>query len=329
MPDLVWDNIQAGISETAVRRPTLIGWKRKAASLAAALLLGAFATFAFIKSSSTTPHYATVVYASDGSSVTAGTGIATLSTAHYVELEVPGTGLLRVHPSSSLEFTDRHTVVLHRGQLFAEIDQGPFTIQTPHGPVSVIGTKFGVRCGDDTTAVYTVEGTVTFGPDQPVGAGQILTVGADGSSVSAGAFEQLGWVAHRLGDPSLTLDASFQKNTLRIEIQNHGLAPARLHDLGDWSQFLSLVAHPQQGEPFPLDLTAAGAPEVAAYRRIDRDIQIDLLHPLTIEINLRPLLKPGSYVVRTTFSANSVDAETWDGMIEAPKPLRLEVTADE
>lgn len=301
VPERVWQNLQ---NATLPRR-----WLRTAASLAAALLLGAFLTYAIIGRAASP---AFVSYADPGAPVAAGAGVDRVDTAHYLELQIPETGLLRVRAGSAVRVIDAHTVALERGELFAEIHHGPFTVHTPNGDAAVLGTKFGVRLADGAVTVYTMEGKVSVG-GQIVSAGQRLV----GTTLDTTPCEEITWFARRLGDePALT--ARILDTELHIELTGTALLP----DLGDCSQHLSLEVQPAGRDPFVLNLTAA---EPRGHRRRDGGFQVDPLHPLSIDLNLRELLEPGVYHVRPVFTVNSVDGTTWTGMIKAPSPLRLEV----
>jgi hypothetical protein len=300
VPDRVWRNVQNAV--------TPVRWMRKAASLAAALLLGAFLAYAIIGRGS---FHAVVSHADPGSPLAVGTGVDRVDTSHYLELRIPETGLLRVRAGSALNVIDAHTVSLERGELFAEIDRGPFTVRTPRSDAAVVGTKFGVRLADGELTVYTMEGKVDVG-GLPVAAGQRLI----NTSFDNNPCEETDWFARRTAaDP--TLAAEIRATTIHIEMTGAALLP----DLGDFSQHLSLEVQPVGRDPFTVTLTAAPH----GHRRRDGRFQIDRFHPLTVEADLRPLLEPGVYHVRPVFTVNSVDGDTWTGMIKAPSPLRLEV----
>jgi hypothetical protein len=273
------------------------------------LLLGAFLTYAIIGRGAAP---AFVSYAAPGSPLTAGAGVERVDTAHYLELQIPDTGLLRIRAGSAVAVIDAHTVALERGELFAEIHRGPFTVRTPCGDAAVLGTRFGVRLADGALTVYTMEGKVAVG-GRIVAAGQRLT----GATLDTTPCEEIAWFAPRLGDEP-ALAARIAGTELHIELTGTALLP----DLGDCSQHLSLEVQPVGRDAFALNLTAATP---RGHRRRDGGFQIDALHPLSIDVNLRDLLEPGAYHVRPVFTVNSVDGATWTGMIKAPESLHLEV----
>lgn len=305
--DRVWSNLQ---SET---RPRVIRWRRTAASLAAALLLGAIA-FAWVVTTPPPPA-AVVREAAPGSAYQPGTRVASLETDHYVVLEILKKGLIYVRPGTKLTVDDAENVTLERGEIYCDVEAGPFTIITQSGPVSVKGTRFGVRVADAATTVYTVEGSVGFGAQRTVDAGRLLTVDGRGEAWGDSPYDELTWLR---ADPALALHASLDGDTLNIEIRNNADAPALIHDIADWSTYLTLRVEPDGAPAYTVNLTD---PLTArAYKRLDGRVQIDPKHPMRFAVDLRAV--DAGRVTPVFQAVKTVEPAEWTGIIEASTPLR-------
>lgn len=291
------------------RRPSILAWQRKAASLAAALLLGAMAAYWVIAAPP-----ARVITAAPGAAYQPGDRVASLESDHYLVLEILQKGLIHVRPGTKLTIDDAENVSLERGEIYCDVE-GPFTIQTEQGPVSVEGTRFGVRVKDASTTVYTVEGSVRFGATTSVGAGRSLTVDGRGEAWGDSPYDELVWLG---GNPELALHSEIDGSTLRIEIRNAADTPALIHDIADWGTYLTLRVKPDDAPAHTVNLSD---PLLArGHKRLDGRVQIDPAHPLRFTIDLTTI--DAGLVTPVFQTVKSVDAADWTGIIEAPTPLR-------
>ena len=265
------------------------------------------------------PPAAVVREAAPGAAYAPGTRVASLETDHYLVLEILQKGLIHVRPGTKLTIDDASNVSLERGEIYCDIENGPFTVITREGPVAVKGTRFGVRVIAASTTVYTVEGSVGFGAERTVDAGRLLTVDGRAEAWGDSPYDELTWLGRA---PSLTLHSSLDGDTLQIEIRNSADAPALIHDIADWSHFLTLRVKPDGAPAHVVNLTD---PLLArAYKRLDGRVQIDPAHSMRFNIDLRDL--DAGLVTPVFQTVKSVEPTDWTGIIEAPTPLRWEPT---
>jgi hypothetical protein len=295
--------------------------------VAAAVVFGTIAFF-WIASSTEAARPTVLVLESAGSTLAPGQLVHRLDTAGYALVSLGSAGRLHVRPGTIAEVVDARSVRLQRGELFAEIDRGPFAVLTDRGPVSVRGTKFGVSTDPARTFVYTVEGEVALDGGRSVPAGRSLVVGADAAREGPSPYDALTWLSP-FRRPQPTLKVSGEGRRLVLELVNAGPAPVLLQEIDDWSQFLSLEVRPEGGAPFTADLRGRAAPALTAYRRLDGRLQISPDRPLSIAVDLSGILEPGRYRLRPAFTAKVVDEEHWSGMIAPADPIPWNVPAHE
>ena len=102
----------------------------------------------------------------------------TFSTETSTELRIPEVGSLRLKAGSEIRFATARTLVLIRGEVFAEVDPSGigFEIRSGKSRAIVQGTRFGVKAG---AAVYVFEGRVRVvgpGGDLELGSGEAATL---------------------------------------------------------------------------------------------------------------------------------------------------------
>lgn len=290
--------------------------------MAAFFIIGAIGFFWIVSSYGARSATALVLEASPGSPLTAGALVDTIDTRHYALLSLGPVGRLHVRPGTRADLVDAHTVRLHDGELYAEIDRGPFSIVTDRGTVSVRGTRFGVSSDAARTFVYTVEGEVAVGESTTVKAGS-STIVRTGETPADGPVpsDALAWLSP-FARPQPAISASRAGRQLVVTLSNPTDVPVLLREIRDWSQYLALEVAPANGTPFAADLSGAAAPGALAYRRLDGRIQLTPDRPMTINIDLHGLLERGTYRLRPTFTASRQDDEdTWSGMISTAEPL--------
>lgn len=83
-------------------------------------------------------------------------------------LGLKGPSHLAVYPNSSVRIETDRKVTMDRGSMFLDVfkDVRRFTINTPHGCVTVMGTSFHIQIADQSTEVSVVDGDVLVENDR-------------------------------------------------------------------------------------------------------------------------------------------------------------------
>jgi ferric-dicitrate binding protein FerR (iron transport regulator) len=247
--------------------------------------------------------------------------------ATFSTLLLPDIGTLRLNEGSEIRFDGPRSVVLVRGQVFADIlpSGKGFEIRAEEAVARVHGTRFGVTA---PATVYVVEGKVEV--ETPGGRLQLgPTQGAVGSRLVE-LDDPLRWLAeHERPAVRLRLDPQGHDTVTpgaplkwRLILETDAVAPLYLGRRRDLSQYLSLVV----GDALvPLDPNAARPLEVAAAP--NGLTRLDVAHRCVIEIDVDPALfrEKGRIPVRAAYTSGAhAPAGAWVGSLRS-EPVHVEV----
>lgn len=247
--------------------------------------------------------------------------------ARFTTLLLPDIGTLRLDENSEIRFDGPRSVVLVKGNVFADIlpSGKGFEIRAEQAVARVHGTRFGVTA---PATVYVVEGRVDV--ETPGGRLQLgPTQGAVGSRMVE-LDDPLRWLAEH-ERPAVRLRLDPQGHDVitpggplkwKLILETDAVAPLYLGRRRDLSQYLSLVVN---GALLPIDPNAARPLELSA--AANGLTRLDVGHPCVIEIDVDPALfrEKGRVPVRAAFTSGAhAPGGAWVGSVRS-EPIHVEV----
>jgi len=330
----VWDRLS---KETRTRRLALSLPLKIAA--AAGILAAAF-SFAFVAAVLRPARVATIASVAPGSPLEPGQAIRAnerLETPTFALLTLPDVGTLKLNRDTAIVFESPRRVRLERGELFASIrpDVRGFVVESAGAEIAVQGTRFGVRSGgvsmvyvvDGSVKVSAPAGTVTLTGQQMADAGgaarpleddALRWLASSESPVVAIVAESRSAARLKRGDP-LDLDIRFVTGSP---------APVLLPPLDELLPLIRLKVTDAQGKPY-LVRVPASALRTSGFRTRGPNgpVRLDVSTPCALSLRIEPRLLPPSGRIRISAAYQPGAArggDFWDREIESD-PFELEV----
>ena len=192
-----WDNLMANINESEDSKEKVLipeqkkskGWIVWAASIAAVLIVGYLGFF----NSPSTP---VMIELSAG-------------TAEVSEFSLPDQSLVFLNANSTLEYTGKdwasNREVNLIGEAFFEVEEGStFSVKTPNGTITVLGTSFNVYNRDNQFAVQCFTGSVrietTAQQSTTLSPGQSVSVDTQSGELAVDTFNPNHTATWRIGE---------------------------------------------------------------------------------------------------------------------------------
>jgi hypothetical protein len=301
----VWDRLS---KETRTRRRSFTLPVKIAA--AAGILAAAF-SFAFVATVLRPARVATVASVAPGSPIEPGYALRAnerLVTPAFALLTLPDIGTLKLNRDTTIVFESPRRVRLERGELFADIrsDVRGFAVESGGTEIAVQGTRFGVRTGD-LSMVYVVDGKVDVnGP-----AGKVTLTGhqmADsGGAARPLEDDALQWLA-RSESPVVALVAEAPQGyrfrpgdslDLTVRFVTASPAPVLLPPLDDLLPLIRLNVTDAQGKPYLVRIPASALRNSTCRTRGPHGpVRLDVSTPCVLSLRVAPDLLPSSGRIR-------------------------------
>jgi ferric-dicitrate binding protein FerR (iron transport regulator) len=327
----VWQRLER---ETRNRKLTLTGPVKIAA--AAGILAAAF-SFAFVATLLRPSRVATVASVAPGSPIEPGYALRAherLVTPAFALLTLPDVGTLKLNRDTAIVFESPRRVRLERGELFADIrsDVRGFAVESGGTEIAVKGTRFGVRAGD-ASMVYVVDGKV----DVSSPAGRVTLTGhqmADSGGAARPLEDNaLQWIA-RSERPVVALVAETPGTRMRpgdaldltVRFVTASPAPVLLPPLDDLLPLIRLNVTDPQGKPYLVRIPASSLRHSACRTRGPHGpVRLDVSTPCALSLRIAPDLLPpsGRFRVRAAYQPPK-GGDFWDREIES-ESLEFEV----
>lgn len=328
----VWNRLDAEVRGAAVR-PTRRPLSLALRITAAASILAAAFSFAFLAATLRPARVATIASAAPGSPLVPGDAICAnerFVTPTFALLSLPDVGTLKLNRDSVIVFESPRRVRLERGELFAEILPGVsgFVVESADTRVTVHGTRFGVR-RDPVSTVYVVDGRVEVtGPS-----GRFALVdrqmAAGGGPAQPLEDESLRWIAE--GErPALALVAAARRGRtlskgdaldLDVRFVTNSPAPVLLPPLDEFLPRIQLKITDANGKSY-LARFGVSALQRSEFRTrgANGPIRLDVSTPCALALRVDPKLLPGEGRVRlaVTFQPGTPrGGDFWDRDLES------------
>jgi len=328
----VWNRLDAEVRISAARpgrRPLSLALRITAA---ASILAAAF-SFAFLAATLRPARVATIASAAPGSSLVPGGAIRTnemFVTPTFALLSLPDVGTLKLNRDSAIVFESPRRVRLERGELFAEILPGVsgFVVESAGTRVTVHGTRFGVR-RDPVSTVYVVDGRVEVtGP-----AGRYALVdrqmAAGGGPAQPLEDESLRWIAE--GErPALALVAEPRTSRtlskgdpldLDVRFVTNSPAPVLLPPLDEFLARIQVKVTDANGKSY-LARFGAAALQRSEFRTRGPNgpLRLDVSTPCALVLRVDPLVlqRAGRVRLAVTFQPGTArGGDYWDRDLES------------
>lgn len=330
----VWDRLSQEI------RPRRAAFSFPMKVAAAAGIFAAAFSFAFAVAALRPARVASIASVAPGSPFEPGYAIRTnerLVTPTFALLSLPDVGTLKLNRDTAIVFESPRRVRLERGELFASIrpDVKGFVVESGGQKVTVHGTRFGVRGGDEP-AVYVVDGRVDVsGPSGRVVLTDHQMAGAGGSPRPL-EDEALRWLAVS-ESPVVALVAECGSGSsaragepleLTVKFETGSPAPVLLPPLDELLPLIRLKVTDAAGKPY-LVRVPASALWTSAFRTrgANGPVRLDVCTPCALSLRISPDLLPPSGRIRicATYQPGAArGGDFWDREIVSD-PLEIEV----
>ena len=240
----------------------------------------------------------------------------------YAVLTVPEVGTLKLNRDTKIEFLSRREVILHQGELFAEVHDSEFMVRGPGVTARVHGTRFGMS----ESLVYVVEGEVEVSSSS----GRVVLraeQAARGPKIveQENASRHAGWIA-AYESPDLRVDVEVRGPTWTVTLRTNSPSPVFLRPLRDASLHLYARIQTPEGVKYVVPIEKARVEK--ALGGPNGLLRLNVANSCTLSVTLEPGMfrgDGGEYLV-SVGCHSAADPERpalWSGIAES-RAIRVE-----